>query len=898
MRHFPFSLCAALISAVALAFPTLSTAAGANLNGSWIRHESFDHQLVSLAPTPERLYILMHPMEYRAGASDDIGSPVPRPFFIDAGSASLRPLSDEVALSGEGVRIMRYNPLAQYLLIGYEEGEIDLIFSDGSKREVSALSMISFPGLRGLHEVTFSPDGKRAYVASDFGYVLVGADNASDRVVRLGGGLKCIAEAGADLLGLLPDGSPVIARGGATSISDFVPLRLDGASDRRLVNTDGTMRAPLNILPLADDAFASLFYLEGESPVLAVMVRRGGVWHAVTVVQDGFRLTPSSLALNSMADNNGTPNRDGYYFHAGNIAYQLLRDVNFSLPDTQLAKEVVQVRYKTADGHRESASWDFSNYWFYLEREGFYSRKVESGYEGATAWLDRGEMAVPDFSIAFISDEIVCHPSRGLLLQNHGVSLRFSSVAGNVPPMLCALKNGKWSNFSPSWHIPDFAADDASLLSLYNSLRLMYPVTYAKGVEIDPDNPDFIYSGSMQGGICRFDLAHPSAPVLHLSHPADKCADFPGFVEFVKTQKAWSSSCNFTTPRFDSEGNLWTLYYDLDAQRDGQEAASVFVWPRADRLASADANTDVSSFRDWVSLNYPGVKMTNYAFMLPLKAACNPSLLVVCGNSYAAPLYVINHGGTLADTSDDKIAVIRDLVDAEGAWVTKDRIYAVREDPASGMVWVGTDAGVFYFSPSSAFYDAGRVMRPLAFDPDRGVSSILLDGVQVYDIAFDAEGRKWIATHGAGVVCLSADNSRIEGKWTSRDSSLPSDVVYSVGCDIYNGNVLASTEKGLAEYVASGVGRRLPGTPVSVSPSRVGPDFNGWINVRGLPVADAFAIVDSEGMMVRRLSSPGDGSLRWDALDADGRRCPTGRFFVSPIDDLSNHLAEIIVLGS
>ena len=173
MSHIPFSLPACAFAALAFLSPPALPVHASAPEGSWVRHHSVDHQLACLAPAPGRLYILMHPMEYRNNALEDVGTPAARPFVIREGSSSMYPLSDEVSLSGEAVRVMRYNPVAGYLLLAYENGEIDLVYPDGRKREVPALSMNSFPGPRSLHEATFSPDGKKANVAYDFGYVHV-----------------------------------------------------------------------------------------------------------------------------------------------------------------------------------------------------------------------------------------------------------------------------------------------------------------------------------------------------------------------------------------------------------------------------------------------------------------------------------------------------------------------------------------------------------------------------------------------------------------------------------------------------------------------------------------------------------------------------------------------------
>lgn len=897
MRHLPFSFfgCLALLSA--FAFP--ADAAAESLPGVWKRHHTFDHQLASLAPAPGKLYILMHPMEYRSGASDDVGTPSPGVFVLEEGGEKIYPLAEQTGADLGTVRLMRYNPLADYLLLCHNDGKINLFYADGHRRESTVLSHNLFPGGRTMHEATFAANGS-AYIATDFGYVKIGSTAADDKTADLGGALLGLARLRNDFIAILPDGSIASAPTSVSSVGEFSPLQLDADSDPRLLNEDGSMLNPLNVLPLSDDAFASLVYLPEGSPLLSLVVRRGSGWHGLVLIQDGFRLIPSTSMLNSMADSNGLPNRDGYYFNARNIAYQVRRDADFSLPDDLLREQAMQIKYKLDDANRESATWDFRTFWFYNEREGLYGRVSESGFDSSTKWEQRGNVVTPDFPVAFISDEIVSHPSRGLLLQNHGISYRFTGMQTNIPSMLCGLKGAEWSNYSPAWHTPSCTADDKDLASRYSSQILSYPVSNPKGLELDPDNPDYVYTGSMQGGICRFNLADPSATILHMSHPGDRWADFPGFVKIVDTMNSWKVHCNFSTPRFDADGNLWSFYYNLDAQRAGEDGGEIKLWTRADRLASEGAENDPSRFRSWKTLKYHDLKASNYGMILPLKYGTNAGLLALTANSYAAPIIVIDTKGTTADENDDEIAKFTDLVDTDGAWVQKDKVFVMREDPASGMVWTGTDSGVFYFSPSSAFYQPGRVVRPRPYDSRKGTEAVLLEGVQVYDIAFDAEGRKWIATHGDGVVCVSADNSRIEGHWTTRDSALPSDIVYGIGCDVYGDAVLASTECGLAEFIPTGAGRSLPNAGVCITPARVRPDYVGWIEAVGLPAASAFDLRDSEGNVVRTLNSPGDGTLRWDGLDADGRRCSTGRYYItsSGASAAADSLAEIIFLGS
>lgn len=866
----------------------------AGISGSWKTHPTLERQIASMAASPERLYILMHQQEYRNNVADDTGTPAARVFYIDNGSDRICQLSELAPLSGTAVRTMRYNPQARCLFVGYDEGGIDLIYDDGRCLTVPDLALLRRPGNKRMREVTFSPDGTMAVVATDFGMMTVDCRSGQATVIDLRTPLSIAAYTGSRTLAVTPEGVLIEADGIPVSSSSFSIMSADSDSAPEVTDTGGRAISPVAIMPLSADAFAFLTAV-GNDRWLALAVRRGAKWHNILLEKDGFRLLEPNNYLNVRVDINAYPDRDGFYLHANNIAYQLCRDTDFSLPDDQLKEAVMKVRYKVDDGRKESASWDFDNYWFFNEREGFYSRSVSEGYLGATRWLSPSPLVASGFPIAGIANNIVWHPRRGLLVQNHGIDHNFTSQRVTVPWLLCGYKDGVWTNYSPSYHFPDFTADDPALLAAYRDSRQFYPLTGPSGIEIDPDNPELIYTGSQTGGMARINLAHLSAPVLHMSQGADRAKGFPGHVAIAPTQQAWDQHCSFSTPRADKWGNLWSIYYDLDAQESGSNEASVWVWPAENRKASAEAHINTGSFRPWHVVKYDDFKSSNYQMLLPLKASVNSSLILLTANDYASPLLVVDHRGTVTDTSDDRIVRLGQLTDVNGSIVGKSHIFDMKEDPETGMVWVCTNSGVFYFSPATAFLHDEIVVQPAPFDPDRKGEHTLLAGVQANSIAFDAQGRKWIGTHGEGLVCLSADNKEILGRWTTRNSPLPSDRIYAVGCDMEMGNVLVSTELGLMEFIPDGTNaRRAASAAPVVSPARVEPDYHGWISVRGLPEASAYSICDSEGKTIARVAMRPDGSLRWDGLSADGTRVASGRYFVTEAN--GNRLAEIIML--
>jgi len=167
----------------------------------------------------------------------------------------------------------------------------------------------------------------------------------------------------------------------------------------------------------------------------------------------------------------------------------------------------------------------------------------------------------------------------------------------------------------------------------------------------------------------------------------------------------------------------------------------------------------------------------------PLKAGVNKNLLFYAGNGYGYPLGIVDHNGTPDDTADDKEAFSNSLKDQDDARVACHLVYALYEDMQTGLLWVGSDVGLFTINPRKFLSDNGKVNRiKVARNDGTNLADYLLNGVGVNDITSDSQGRKWFATMGGGLVCTSSDGREIIYQLTTENSFIPHDNVYAVCC--------------------------------------------------------------------------------------------------------------------
>jgi hypothetical protein len=179
------------------------------------------------------------------------------------------------------------------------------------------------------------------------------------------------------------------------------------------------------------------------------------------------------------------------------------------------------------------------------------------------------------------------------------------------------------------------------------------------------------------------------------------------------------------------------------------------------------------------------------------------------------------------------------------------------------------------FDPDVVYDEQPKAVRPFVTKSTEG-KGVLCEGYSVFDVGVTRDNKKWLATDD-GVYFVSPDGSEIYNHFTTDNSDLPSNMVYSVECDTVNERVYVFTDNGFAEYIAEGDAAALNFDGMYAFPDPVEPDFTGYVKIAGLMENTYITITDREGHIVTQLG-PVTGSALWDGSADNGERVATGSY--------------------
>ncbi len=318
-------------------------------------------------------------------------------------------------------------------------------------------------------------------------------------------------------------------------------------------------------------------------------------------------------------------------------------------------------------------------------------------------------------------------------------------------------------------------------------------------------------------------------------------------------------------PAFDNYGNMWAVTSYNNA------SCPVAVLP-----AAKFANNSVSQ-SDWFQpsglLSLTTGSMQRSRFVISRKN--NIKIYCDCDvpNIFTKNGYFMcwDNGAVDPTVNTYRLAAIDHFVDQNNKQIDWIYINQVEEDN-DGIIWVGHNAGVFCFDPDEVFNDVPKAMSfPIG-------SSYLCEGYSVYDIACDRDNNKWLATNN-GVYYVAADGSKVFQHFTTINSDLPADMVYSIECDTVKNRVYIYSTAGIAEYVANDSKAALDFDGLYAYPNPVKPDYTGMIAIDGLMEDSYVTVTDREGNFVAQFG-PVTGKALWDSSGADGERVPTGIYHI------------------
>lgn len=255
-------------------------------------------------------------------------------------------------------------------------------------------------------------------------------------------------------------------------------------------------------------------------------------------------------------------------------------------------------------------------------------------------------------------------------------------------------------------------------------------------------------------------------------------------------------------------------------------------------------------------------------------------------------ILVFDDGGTPLNPNDDQYKA---LTDAPGKGNLPTLFVGAIVEDLDGEIWVGTESGpAVFYSPSSIFSGNNFDCRQILIEQDGNVQ-ILLETESITAMAIDGGNRKWLGTANNGVYLLSPNGTETIHHFTSENSPLLHNTIYTISLDHLTGEVFFGTGLGIVSYRSDAVAPFYDTKDLHVFPNPIRQDYFGPIAINGTASSAEVKITDSAGNVVNMLISEG-GQAIWDATDFNGDRVSTGVYFIFSSDDTGKNNAKGKVL--
>lgn len=364
----------------------------------------------------------------------------------------------------------------------------------------------------------------------------------------------------------------------------------------------------------------------------------------------------------------------------------------------------------------------------------------------------------------------------------------------------------------------------------------------------DPNNDGVFFIGSWFDGIHKFNGTQYEGNYNQNNSPL---------------VRNWSMLASFA--QFDSEGNLWTVIINSS----NTSSSLLGCLPKNKNVLSPSEITSA----DWITYDVGA----NITYNNNLLVAKNSSLcFVVHGNLVSSTKL------TVLDRKTEELRVFTSFTDQDGSSVGSSILHFMNAvEDKNGNVWLGTTSGPIVLNNISNImnsnYTCTRVKVPRNDGTD--YADYLLEDEAINAIVVDGANRKWLGTETSGVYLVSADGTEILQHFTTENSLLPSNYVYSMDINEETGELFVATDLGLASYRSDVSSPAEDYSEVYAFPNPVRPDYSGWITISGLMENSLVKITDVSGNLFYEGYSNG-GTLSWDGRNLDGARVKTGVYLV------------------
>ncbi|WP_413531527.1 two-component regulator propeller domain-containing protein [Empedobacter brevis] len=205
-------------------------------------------------------------------------------------------------------------------------------------------------------------------------------------------------------------------------------------------------------------------------------------------------------------------------------------------------------------------------------------------------------------------------------------------------------------------------------------------------------------------------------------------------------------------------------------------------------------------------------------------------------------------------------------------------VYSVALDKSNNL-WIGTGQGlVVLYDADNAVRTNNIIAEPIVIIQD-GIPEALLTDIEIYSIKVDNANNKWIATSGSGVYYVSGNGETTKQHFTTKNSPLPSDIVYDISIDESTGNVYFATEKGVVSYKGDVSTEANDFSKAIAYPNPYRPEYKGNVTIKNLPNRALVKITDVVGNLLFEKKAEG-GIVEWDTNNAKGKAVASGIYLV------------------
>ena len=404
---------------------------------------------------------------------------------------------------------------------------------------------------------------------------------------------------------------------------------------------------------------------------------------------------------------------------------------------------------------------------------------------------------------------------------------------------LSIFKDNEWKV------IPDYA---------FSGTAGAYNYWDAMCVAINPYNENKGFVGSFGRGIAE--VSNDSVLKVYKADNTNNAIQYAACCEFARIGGM----------DYDSDGNLWIANSD---------AANYLVVYTNDKI--------------WKNFQLRSFNMPQIQSLIVSKS--NKIWMII----ERGGLVGFDYNNTLSTEADDVEKVIA-FEQGKGA-IPGTSVYCVAED-LNGDLWIGSDKGIsVLYNPDNIFNAGLQDVQQIKVNLD-GYIGYLLESDKITSIFVDDANRKWIGTETSGLFLVSADGTQQLEHFTTDNSPILSNNIFSITMNRLSGELFIATDKGIVSYKGTATkGFETQCEDVLVYPNPVRPEYNGVIAIRGLLKTSEVRIADAAGNLVYKTNSIG-GQAIWNGKNLKGDKAQSGVYYILTTneDGTSGCSAKVVLI--